>query len=737
MKKFFKWFFILILLAVAGAGGYYVYDNYIAKHDIRGAFGVVPSDAIFIMETSNLTDGWAAISDSKIWKTMLQNQHFKDINEYAKLLDEFLKNNNAADLLLRDRPMLISAHMISGKDYDFLFVVDLQSAKTLSVTFGNILKLVDGYQINKRIYHDTEIIEMIDEKNPNSIIYLSILDNLLVGTFTGSLMERAIDGKNQKYWENNAQYLKMAGELSSKKLFKFYFNYKKLPAFASVYSEGMDEYTASMAKALSFSAFDVNLEDNRLIFNGFSALDSMPSYFTALNAVKPGQMMAQEIISDQTALYLSIGFKNFNIFFRSLTDQFASGNAEDMEDYAGNVKLVEKLLGINVQKDFFDWIGEEIAFVKLRPKDQSRMEDVVVAIHANNIDKAKEGLDRITKHIKRRTPVKFEIEDYKNHQIYMLVEKGLFKLFFGKLFKKLEKPYFTYIEDYVVFSNSLDALKQIVDDYLKGHTLSHKKEFMDFMAEFDSRSNVTLFIQMPKLYDNLNAFSTADTKKTLVDNKDLIMGFNRIGFQLVSENDMFKTKIITDHNEDAGMNEQLERFEQSASDDLMKEDFDSLRFKIVLPDSILQKNKPYRAYFPEPSQTIMYEGKVSNNQANGLWRSFYDNGNLKSAINYKDGKVDGIAFFYYNDNHETPMAQVIFNQDVITGVYQEFFQNGAQKAKLNYKDGKLNGDAEFYYPTGRIKIKGEYKDDEKRGKWLFYNENGDVINKEKMKRKKN
>jgi hypothetical protein len=736
MKRFFKWVFTLILLAVIGGGGYYVYDNYIAEQNKRSNFGIVPSDAIFIIETTNITDGWKAVSESKIWRTLLQNQYFESINEYAGLLDDFLKNNATLDLVLRDRPLLISAHMVSGNDYDFLFVVDLQSAKTLSSTFSTILELVKGYEIKKRVYNQTEIIEFIDKKNPNSVIYFGIVDNLLVGTFSGSLIEKAIDEKDIKYWELNPQYKLMVEELSARKLFKFHFNYKKLPVFASVYSEGLDEHIVSLAKALTFSALDMNLQDDRLSFNGYTAMDSLTSYFSALCDVKPGQMRAFEIVTDKAALYLSLGFKSYNMFYQSLVDQYASGNAEDMEDYSGNVKMVEKLLGIDVRKDFFDWIGEEIVFIKLRPVDQSRMEDVVVVIHTKNIDEAKEGLGRITKKIGRRTFVKFELEDYKNHQIGVLAQKGIFKLFFGKLFKRLEKPYFTYIEDYVVFSNSLEAIKEMIDDYLKGHTLSRKKEFMDFVAEFDNKSNISLFVQMPKLYENLYAFSNAETKKSIVENKDLILGFNRIGFQLVSQGDMFITRLISDHNEDASLMDQLERFEETLTDDLMKEEFDSLRFKIVLPDSILQGNKAYRSYYTNERQTVHYEGKIANNQLNGIWRSYYENGNLKSSVNYKDGKVDGIAFFYYNDNKETPSAEVVFVQDMIHGTYKEYFQNGVQKAMLTFEKGKLNGDSEFYYPTGKLKMSGKFKDDEKKGKWLFYDEKGELINKERMKRSK-
>ncbi|NJO89897.1 MAG: hypothetical protein HC831_13830 [Chloroflexia bacterium] len=195
-----------------------------------------------------------------------------------------------------------------------------------------------------------------------------------------------------------------------------------------------------------------------------------------------------------------------------------------------------------------------------------------------------------------------------------------------------------------MFSNSPEALKQIIDDYLKGHVLSHHKEFMDFKANFEVKSNVSIFIQMPKLYSNLYTFSNPETKKSILENKDLILSFNRLGFQLVSKNDMFKTTFISDHNEDASLMDELEKVEKKASDDLMKEDLDSLRFKIVFPDSVKMQEGPYRSFY-EDGQTIKSEGKIAGGKPVGLWRTYYQNGNLKNSVNYKDGKVNGVDIF--------------------------------------------------------------------------------------------
>ena len=733
MKKFFKRFFVIIVIIAIAGGAWYVYDNYIAKHPVRNHFSVVPDDAVFIIETSNLTDAWTNISESSIWANLLKNKTFGEINEYADLLDDYLKNNKAINLLLSNRPMLVSAHMISGVDYDFLFVVDLQAGKTISKAF-DALEIVEGYKLKKRQYHKVEVKEFIDVEDPNSIIYFSIVDNLLVATFTGELIERAIDSRGTDYWKNNKVYQEVSNELSYRKLFKFFFNYKQLPKFSNIYVEDMDEYTQAVANSLVFSAFNMNLFENRLSFDGFTAIDSVPSYMSALSDVKPGTMRAHEIISDQAALYFSISFKNYNILFQSLINQYEEGNAKDMEDYSKNVKLVERLLKINMQEDFFDWIGEEIAFIKLQPKNSARVEDVIVAIHTKEIEDAKKGLNHITKQIRKRSPLKFEIINYKNFGINYLERKGFFKMFFGKLFKKLEKPYFTYIEDFVVFSNSQDALKEIIDDYLKGHTLSHKSEFMDFKAEFEQKSNISIFLQMPKMYSNLYTFSNNETKNSLKDNKNLILSFNRIGFQLISRGDLFETNFITDHNTDAAYEEELAKFQKKATESLNKEQFDSLTFKIVLEDSILQNDGAFKTYYND-EKTIKYEGRITDNKVNNLWRSYYKSGNLKSAVNYKEGKVEGIAFFYYDDKNEVKLAEINYQEDLINGLYQEFYENGAQKAKLNYEEGKLNGNAEFYYKTGSIKIKGKYKNNKKKGKWIFYNEKGEVINKERMRQK--
>jgi hypothetical protein len=58
------------------------------------------------------------------------------------------------------------------------------------------------------------------------------------------------------------------------------------------------------------------------------------------------------------------------------------------------------------------------------------------------------------------------------------------------------------------------------------------------------------------------------------------------------------------------------------------------------------------------------------------------------------------------------------------GELKSCYDNGKVKTIINYKDKKRDGKAEKYYENGQLEEAGNYSDDEKVGEWKFYDENG-------------
>jgi hypothetical protein len=726
MKKIFKGLLIIILIVILGIGVFFGY-MYFKNVNNRNPYTLVPNDAVFIIETKNLNDGWNAISQSKIWNHLKQNQYFADINESAASLDSLMKYNKTMDMLLSDRQMVVSAHMISATDYNFLFVVDVQKAGQATFLMET-LNLISDYSVSKRDYEGIEIIDMLDVKTKETLSF-AFIDNLMVGSYTSSLVERSIDQRDSEFWMKNKRF-QLAKDETESSLFNFYINYKIIPEYLKCYMSESSELVDALSQTMAYTTLKCNLENERLSMIGYSNLyDSVPSYLNALLQVKPGKMSAFEIIPDNAALYMPMCFNDFNDFFEKLKEYYKSSDTTGYEDYNGNIAKVEKYLKVNLKEDFFSWIGSEIAFVKLQPEANAREEDVVVVIKANNIDNAHAGLDHLLRQIKRRTPVKFEETEYNGYPINYLSVKGFFKMFLGKMFGKLEKPYFTYIGDYVVFSNSDSQLMDFIDSYSSGKTLEKNEAFMNFKNDFEDEANVSAFIQMPKIYQYMYFYGKESTRDSIKQNKDLILSFVRIGFQLVSDGDMFKTSLITEHDPDALKDETLEKIGRSA-EELFFNEYDSLQFKIDLTGVPPTDNAPLTLYYND--KLVMSEGSVIDGKPSGTWKNYYQSGNLQSIIKYEDGFVSGHCVFYFDSEEESIKAEMDFILDEMHGDYKEYYENGKPKAWLEIKANLQDGDAEFYYDSGTIKAKGQYSEGLMDGKWKYFSETGQELGKKKF-----
>ena len=719
-----------ILIAIASFSTYI----WFSKSENKDPFIAIPNDAIYIIETSDLTKGWSTISNSKMWTHMRTNAYFEDISKSAASLDSLIKDNPTMDMLFSNRQMLISAHMISGNDYDFLFVINMKQASKIVFVKDYLKQIVQacGYVMNKRNFKGQEIIELKDIKT-KEILHITFIDNLFVASYTPILVENAFLQKDMENWLSNTSFKKVSTEISSNKLFNFYINYRLIAKYTGVYLSEESDLVNSLSEIISYSALNVNFEDERFRFAGYTNLpDSISSYLSALQNVSPGKADAFKIASDKTAVYFSMCFDNFDAFYENLTLEFSKNNTNKFEDYSEKVKKIENYLKINLNEDFFSWIGNEIVLTKHKPVSNAKEEDLSIFIHAKNMDDAKNGLEKLSSQIKKKSPLKFETITYKDYTINYLDIKGFFKMFFGKLFGKLTKPYYCIIDNYVVFSNSPSTLMDIIDDYLNKNTLENNEEFISFLDNFEKKSNVSIFIRMPEMYSHLYYYSKADKRIGISHNKDLILSFSKVGFQLVSTGTLFKTSLLIEHNEDALYNEELENIE-NAAEELFLSDYDSLKFKPNLSFEELQKEGLIDIRYD--NNTIKYEGFINKGNINGLFKTYYTNGNIASEVLYVEGKINGKAIFYYDSEEKTIRAEMTFNEnEKIEDLYTEYYENGEKKAILELENGIFEGDASFYYDSGILKMEGSYKNGEKKGKWKYYTEDGNMLDKETWKK---
>lgn len=136
----------------------------------------------------------------------------------------------------------------------------------------------------------------------------------------------------------------------------------------------------------------------------------------------------------------------------------------------------------------------------------------------------------------------------------------------------------------------------------------------------------------------------------------------------------------------------------------------------------------------------------SNNADKDIVRSYWENGNLKSELRYKDGKLNGECFWYYYNSK--PEMKTTYELGKLNGETVRWYENGNIQSRYfikddnydsifesynvygvlikeeHYKEGVLHGTLRQWYDNGKVFLEGAYLEGMLHGKWVMYYDDG-------------
>jgi len=648
MKK--RSLFLLIITFIISYGLYQVYVFYFDNNDNIQSIYLVPKDAVYIIESQKPINNWDDISKSDIWKHLNTNTYFNTLAKNLNKLDTIFKQKQGVFNRIGNREVLISAHVYAPKQYGFLYVVDLQKIAKLNVVKNNLNTVINSnYKVSKRHYNEHEITEIYDLKN-HETLYISFIKNQMIASYTHTLVEASIDQYSNPEIGRNLNFIEVKKHVGYNDMFRLYFQYDYLDEFVNVFSDTPGDLTKTLSKSLEFSGFSFDLEKNAIVANGITNTNNQAStYLKALQKSGQGKRTIKNIVPKNTAIYLSFGFKSFEDFYSNF-ETIQKENPEQFKSYVEGTSQIESFLKINLKTHFMSWIDDEIALIQLHSNVSDSKKDVALILKTKAIDDAKDNLDFILEQIRKRTPVKFKEVNYKGYAINFMSIKGFFKILLGDLFSNIEKPYFTIIDDFVIFSNEPNTLKSIINAYTNKETLNYFKAFNDFNKRFDNRSSVFAYINTPNLYNTAYDFVDIATKKQLKTNKDYFICFPQIGIQLTPSKNDFKSQLILEY-------QTPDKVKSSYT-------FDDAKPKTVIttPTSLTEENINKDTVFNIPE---LYPSDLTAR----VFTKKYSNGNTKFSVELKDGLKHGSYEAYYQNGNLK-----------ISGKYRKDKQVGTWKA---------------------------------------------------------
>jgi hypothetical protein len=647
MKKFL---IIVVLLAALGGGGFYAYTMFFKSTESTDAINLVPDDAIFFLEAQSPIRNWQKFSNSDLWKFLKMHPTLAEVTDDADYLDKMISDNQLLFSAFGDRTFFMSAHMTKPTDYDFLFIVDLRDAAKFDLMDVAIKNMVSerDYTVTERDFEGYNIIQLFDKKAKDNL-YLAQVKNFLVCSYTAKLVENSIIKEAEAPLANDAKYKEVYQRVGNDGIGRLYLQYDLIDDYLKVYTTGNESTMKTISESFSYTGLDMKLEDEEALMTGYTSLpDSADVYTKLIQEYGNAEYGFHNILSSRIAYAQVIALNKFKEFYKKVIEM-QSRDPQSLKEYNEMKRTVEKVLGLSLEDDILSWIGNEVVLAQNVPsKLHHNEDDLVVAIKAYNVDYAKEKLLMVQKKIKRRTPAKFKKMSYKSHEIYYLDIKGFFSVFFGKSFGKITKPYYTIIDEYVVFSNSPKTLVALLEDYENGNVVGNMESFKRLQKNIPEKVALFTYVNGETTYDVMGKNVKAAEKANYAKNKKYFNFFKSVGVAYTASGDGFDNNIYIHYSDDYEEPMIAELEIDSISNKYFEDYTETLKNMSEAEVFVLNEvnDGEFVKYF-SGTEIVQLKAETKNGQLHGDFMEFYPNGSVRSEGKYRKSKKVG-RWKYYN-----------------------------------------------------------------------------------------
>lgn len=500
------------------------------------ALNAIPPKASFIIRSDNVLDKWSDWSKSTIAQSLNGIESYKTLQSVLSKIDSV---QNELVTTFFNQKVFIAGVLTAGNQLNQL--VALKDGGATKKQVENCIESIFGSKPQSSKEYENHKIDFYSFSGKK--ISFAHIDNVVLFSTSSILIEEAIrELSAEKHLPDDIGFKKLLKTADVKSDGNFFINFSQIGGFLNLYANKHIDFSKSFNRFGDWAELDLNSRDQSWMLNGFSFIsDSTSNYLSSFSGEKAQALNVTSVLPENTGVLKYKSYSNFESFKRKF-NQYLS-QKQILYKHQKNIIDINKKHSFSVEKDFYSWVGNEIALFTVNGNETSFKENCGLVIKIKDLPKAKKSLDKIH----RSTGVNKKVQ-YQTLSINDLGLTNFFPLVLGEEFNSISGSKYLLIEDYAIFANDESVLKHVVNFYLRGKTLVKNIQFNKFYSQFSVESNLFYYYNFKLAHNYFGAFLNRTDLIGYKSNQDSLNKLQAFGFQINSNKKLYFTNAYVNYN---------------------------------------------------------------------------------------------------------------------------------------------------------------------------------------------
>lgn len=507
---------VIVLLLVAGAFFYFQ----IKRNVNTSVFKVIPADVAWIISVNPASGDLQRLARTSFFNGSDSIRVLNQWQSFLLRLDSLCVNDPVLSPAFEKSSLIISGHVTGPSSYDLMFFIPPGSgiSDKLEKVFLKFFPVTEG--LRSRNYNGVEI------KEVNGIsgkpISWAVAGGVFIVSTASFLVEDAI--RMQKQESSTAAAVRLEEMLKQHPNgFLLAFRYAGLAKWTKTQLKNQSAIDLNELEQVGDWAYlQLELHANQIAFSGETFYSDSSSFISNFRNQQPVQHKLIEWLPAKTAAAIIWGVSDPGLFFKNRSMQL--NNAVQGPDMR------------TIYKEYFsNWIGNEIALLVTQPALHLSDNNFIALVSVQDSLKCQQSLTALS----GKTAGSAEL--YNGCTIRYIEKKSLMEGLFGTLFKRVNRFYYTAINQHIVIGNQASVLRAYINDVKTGNLLKNEDRYKSLAVHVPLKSNVFFYAGFPQAVKLFNSYASPSWNTWLSENGDILSNWSGLTYSISNEKDVFKT----------------------------------------------------------------------------------------------------------------------------------------------------------------------------------------------------